>query len=128
LLWSRLRQALQRGTPEQRAVGAWTWVRLRRARHRRPLPINASPDVAAGWAKSQGDDALALVAQSAAAVAFNPGAQVPESAAVDAWQAAIEAARAPSDATLRQRWAWSRRLPRSVRAELTRGRESRPRP
>jgi hypothetical protein len=117
LLWSRERRQLSRGSREQRAIGAWTWTRLRRARYDRPLPVTASPDVAVTWARRLGDPDVLAVAEIAARVAFNPEASIDRAAATRAWQAARLAGRRPRG-SLRSLWIWSGRTPRSVRRVL----------
>jgi hypothetical protein len=114
LLWSRERRRLSRGNAVQAAVGAWTWTRLRRARFDRPLPANASPDVAVTWARRVGDPDVLAVAEVAARVAFNPLASITRAEADRAWNAARLAGRRPGGATLRERWRWSARRPGSV--------------
>lgn len=118
LLWVRERQRLQRGDREERVIGAWTWVRLRRARYDQPLPLYASPDVAVRWAQDAGDVDVRRVAQLAARVAFNPGAEAMRADAKEAWLCARVAGRRPYGASLRQRWRWSARTPRSVRSSV----------
>jgi hypothetical protein len=92
--WRSLRWRLSRGTPEQRVVGAWTYLRLRLDARGDPLPASASPDVAAGWASQAGDPALATVARLTARVAFNPEGtmSMPDSAL--AWEQALRFDRA----------------------------------
>jgi hypothetical protein len=91
--WRSLRRRLSRGTPEQRVIGAWTYLRLRRDARGNPLPASASPDVAAEWAVTTGDSALATVARLAARVAFNPEGtmSMPDSAL--AWEQALSSDR-----------------------------------
>jgi hypothetical protein len=99
--WRTLRRRLSRGTPEQRVVGAWTWLRLRLAMWGDPLPKSASPDVAVEWALAHDDSALAIVARLTAQVAFNPEGtmSMPDSAL--AWEQALAADR-------RRRGSWIR--------------------
>lgn len=47
LRWRRLRRSLRKGTAEQQVAGAWTWMRMSRARLGRPLPTWLSPDLVA---------------------------------------------------------------------------------
>lgn len=110
LLWRRLRARLSSGTPEERAVGAWTWLRLRRARVDHPLPVSASPDVAVSWASAAGEPDVVVVALVASDVAFNPGGSVSEQGADRAWRAANAGGRTPR-ASLRSRWRWAARTP-----------------
>jgi hypothetical protein len=112
--WMVLRRRLSRGTREERAVGAWTWVRLRRYRYDMPLPVSASPDVAVDWAGRVGDPDVQRVARIAAKVAFNAGGSVARTDAKLAWTAARSAGQRPRGATLRMRWRWAGRLPRWV--------------
>ena len=86
LRWSTLRRRLRRGTAEQRVVGAWTYLRLRRESRGDGLPASASPDVAASRADQEGDQSLARIARLAAEAAFNPNAQVSDQDADAAWQ------------------------------------------
>jgi hypothetical protein len=84
--WRTLRWRLSRGTPEQRVVGAWTYLRLRLDAHADPLPASASPDVAAEWATRVGDSSLATVARLTAKVAFNPEGSVSMPDSALAWE------------------------------------------
>ena len=115
LLWWRERRRLQRGDREQRAIGAWTWVRLRRARYDAPLPVYASPDVAVAWARRAGDPDVLKVAEIVSKVAFDPHGSVSRVDGKVVWVAARAAGRRPSGASLRQRWRWSARTPRQAR-------------
>lgn len=115
LMWARERRRLQRGDHGDRVIGAWTWVRMRRARYDRPVPVYASPDVAVRWADAAGEVDVRRVAQLAAGVAFNPKGEATWADTHDAWLSARRAARRPHGASLRQRWRWSARTPRSVR-------------
>lgn len=117
--WRRLRGRLRRGDAARRIVGAWTWVRLRRARYDDPLPINVSADVAAETFTGLTDRSLLEVARLTAAVAYDPAATADAADAERAWQAADQAGRPPTGASLRQRWAWGRRRPATVAATLT---------
>lgn len=117
LLWWRLRLSLSSGTPEQRVIGAWTWLRLRRARMDRPLPRHVSPDVAVTWAVAAGEPDVLAVARLAASVAFNPSGALAPDHADRAWAAARAAGR-PTGGTLRSRWRWAGRTPARVRSTL----------
>ena len=91
--WRALRWRLSRGTPEQRVVGAWTWIRLRLAMRGDPLPDSASPDVAVEWALARGDSSLATVARLTARVAFNPQGTISMPDSALAWEHALTADR-----------------------------------
>ena len=91
--WRALRWRLSRGTPEQRVVGAWTWIRLRLAMRGDPLPNSASPDVAVEWALAHGDSSLATVARLTARVAFNPQGTISMPDSALAWEHALTADR-----------------------------------
>ena len=91
--WRALRWRLSRGTPEQRVVGAWTWLRLRLAMRGDPLPDSASPDVAVEWALAHGDSSLATVARLTARVAFNPEGTISMPDSALAWEQAVTADR-----------------------------------
>jgi hypothetical protein len=91
--WRALRWRLSRGTPEQRVVGAWTWIRLRLAMRGDPLPDSASPDVAVEWALAHGDSSLATVARLTARVAFNPQGTISMPDSALAWEHALTADR-----------------------------------
>jgi hypothetical protein len=112
LAWTLLRRRLSRGTPEQRAIGAWTWLRLSRARIDRPLPVSASPDVAVAWARGEGEPDVLTVAAIVTIVAFNPSGTLSPAQADAAWAAARRGGRMPSG-PLRSRWRWSARGPSS---------------
>ena len=116
-LWSRLRRSLSTGTPEQRAVGAWTWLRMRRARVDRPLPVSVSPDVAVPWAAAAGEPDVLTVASVASSVAFNPAGSVTAAESDRAWTAARAGGRMPSG-SLRARWRWSARTPQGVLSKV----------
>jgi hypothetical protein len=109
--WRRLRRRLAQGGPRDRIVGAWTWVRLRRARYDEPLPVSASPDVAAAARSSFADADLQNVARRAASVSYDPSASASDADADAAWSAALSAGSAPTGVSLRQRWAWARVRP-----------------
>jgi hypothetical protein len=117
LRWVLLRRRLDSGTGRQRAIGAWTWLRLQRMRHDMPLPVSVSPDVALLWARSGQELDILRVASIVAPVAFDPDAEVTREAANAAWVSARAAAHVPSG-TLRQRWLWSSRSPSWARARL----------
>lgn len=87
--WRTLRWRLSRGTPEQRVIGAWTYLRLRLDAHADPLPASASPDVAAELATRVGDSSLATVARLTAKVAFNPDGAVSMPDSALAWEHAL---------------------------------------
>ena len=110
--WPLLLLRLRQGTPEQRVVGAWTWVRMRRAMRDRPLPVSASPDVAVEWAMSTGDSAVATVARLTALVAFNPTGTITMPDSARAWESARRSDRVVPGSSLRQRWRWASRPPR----------------
>ncbi len=118
LLWRRERRRLMRGNREQSTIGAWTWVRLRRARYEQPLPVSASPDVAVAWARTVGDVDVLRVAEVTTPIAFNPDGTVGRIAAKEVWQSAIAAGRRPRGASLRERWRWSGRRPGKVAVAL----------
>ena len=128
LAWRRRQQVLQRGTAADRVLGAWTWIRLRRARFDQPLPTHASPDVAVLMARQRADADLETTAELAARVAYDPHARVDESDATRAWAAARRAGSAPVGSTARQRWQWSGRFPGAADALLTRGPRGHARP
>ena len=117
LLWWRLRRRLDSGSPRQRAIGAWTWLRMRRVRHDRPLPVSVSPDVALTWAREAGEADVLAVAQVVAPVAFDDGLPVAEEDAARAWAAALAGGRLPRG-SVRQRWRWALRSLGWVRARL----------
>jgi len=114
-LWARTRRGLRRGSRGNRIAGAWTWVRLRRARYDRPLPVSASPDVAVGVAEAAHDTDLARVARLTADVSYNPLTVVTDDDVDAAWTAARAAGRRPRGASLRERWRWSGRRPKTAR-------------
>jgi hypothetical protein len=118
LLWASTARRLRRGSRGHRITGAWTWVRLRRARYDRPLPVSASPDIAVGLATAARDTDLAQVAQLAADVSYNPLTVVSDEDVALAWSSAKRAGRRPRGATLRERWRWSGRRPKAARALL----------
>jgi len=107
--WRRERRRLQRGDPNARAVGAWTWVRLRRARYEEPLPVSASPDVAVRWASDSHEPDVLKVAQIVQKVAFATDGYITRTDNRRVWPAAIAAGRRPRGASLRDRWRWGRR-------------------
>lgn len=109
--WARTRRRLARGTPSGQVVGAWTWVRLRRARYESPLPVHLSPDVGVTWASIQGDADLQRVAEATSRIAFHDAGEVPAEEAQEAWACARRAGRPPR-ASLRQRWRWAAVTPR----------------
>lgn len=109
--WWMTKRRLMRGTPDERAIGAWTWVRLRRARYDSPLPVSASPDVAVDWARADGEPDILVVAEIASRVAFNPSGAIDSASSSTSWSAATSAGRRPQGASLRQRWQWSGRRP-----------------
>jgi hypothetical protein len=117
-LWGSTRRRLRRGRRGQRIAGAWTWVRLRRARYDRPLPVNASPDVAIDLATASRDAELAKVAALASAASFDAQAVFTDADVDEAWIAARVAGERPRGATLRQRWRWSGRTPKAAQARL----------
>ena len=113
LRWSLLRFRLRRGSPEARIVGAWTWVRLRRAKFERPLPLWMSPDIAADWARVHGEPELGVVAANASLVAFSTDLDVSvlPTLSESSWAAAVKVGGTPPG-SLRQRWRWLARAPR----------------
>ncbi len=117
LLWWRLRRRLDSGSPRQRAIGAWTWLRMRRLRHDVPLPVSVSPDVAMTWAREAGEADVLAIAQVVAPVAFDDALPVAEGDAARAWTAALSGGRLPRG-SVRQRWRWALRTPGWVRARL----------
>lgn len=117
LLWWRLRRRLDSGSPRQRAIGAWTWLRMRRLRHDVPLPVSVSPDVALTWAREAGEADVLAVAQVVAPVAFDDALPVAEGDTARAWAAALAVGRLPRG-SVRQRWRWALRTPGWVRARL----------
>ena len=117
LLWWRLRRRLNSGSPRQRAVGAWTWLRMRRLRHDVPLPVSVSPDVALTWAREAGEADVLTISQVVAPIAFDDSLLVAEKDAVRAWVAALSGGRLPQG-SLRQRWRWALRTPGWVRGGL----------
>lgn len=117
LLWWRLRRRLDSASPRQRAIGAWTWLRMRRLRHDVPLPVSVSPDVAIGWAREAGEVDVLTIAQVVAPIAFDDSLLVTEKDAARAWGAAMSGGRLPRG-SLRQRWRWSLRTPGWVCARL----------
>lgn len=117
LLWWRLRRRLDSGSPRQRAIGAWTWLRLRRLRHDVPLPVSVSPDVAVTWAREAGETDVLAIAQVVAPVAFDDALTVAEADAARAWASALSAGRLPRG-SMRQRWRWALRTPGWVRSRM----------
>jgi hypothetical protein len=109
--WRRLRRRLGTGSPRDRVVGAWTWVRLRRVRYDEPLPVSASPDVASTARSPYADRALQDVAQRAARVAYDSASAPSDADAEAAWSAALVAGSAPDGAGARSRWRWAARPP-----------------
>ena len=111
--WFMLRFRLRRGTPEEQIAGAWTWVRLRRAKFERPLPLWMSPDIAADWARVHGEPELGVVAANASLVAFSTDLDVSvlPTLSESSWAAAVKVGRTPPG-SLRQRWRWLARAPR----------------
>ncbi len=116
--WRQRRRRLRQGDPRQRIVGAWTWVRLQRLRFEQPLPTAASPDVAVSVGAREHDEPLQQVARLAARVAYDPTAAPTHDDAASAWAAARVAGKAPTNSTLRQRWAWAKIGPRVVQRRL----------
>lgn len=108
-----LRRRLDSGGSERRAIGAWEWVRLRRARFDRPLPAHVSPDVALSIGATWRDADLSVMAYAASQVAFAPDPYLPNSAADAAWHSALLSGRAPGGSWLQQ-WRWRNRSPRWV--------------
>jgi hypothetical protein len=117
LLWWRLRRRLDSGSPRQRAIGAWTWLRMQHLRRDAPLPVSVSPDVALTWARGAGEADVLTVAQVVAPVAFDDALPVAEGDAARAWAAALSSGRLPLG-SLRQRWRWALRTPRWVIARM----------
>jgi len=116
LRWYRLRVRLNTGSPEQRAIGAWTWVRARRVRYDHPLPIHVSPDVAISWARSSAEPEVRTVAEIAAQVAFHESGRLEADIADRAWTAARLAGRQPTTGSLRDRLRWAMRGPEIARS------------
>ena len=116
LRWYRLRVRLNMGSPEQRAIGAWTWVRARRVRYDHPLPIHVSPDVAISWARSSAEPEVRTVAEIAAQVAFHESGRLEADIADRAWTAARLAGRQPTTGSLRDRLRWAMRGPEIARS------------
>jgi hypothetical protein len=93
LAWKRLRRRLRRGSPAQRAVGAWSWAVLRLRSYGVFVPPSLSPDQFSGHtSRLQLSDAvwepLRTTARWATDAAFSPR---PEEAVTDsreAWEAA----------------------------------------
>lgn len=117
LLWRRLRRRLDSGSPRHRAIGAWTWLRMRRLRHDSSLPVSVSPDVALAWARDAGEADVLAIAQVVAPVAFDDVLPVAEKDAARAWAAALSGGRLPQG-SVRQGWRWALRTPGWVRARL----------
>lgn len=117
LLWWRLRRRLDSGSPRQRAIGAWTWLRMRRLRHDVPLPVSVSPDVALTWARDAGEADVLVITQVVAPVAFDEALAVTDKDAARAWAAALSCGRLPRG-SVRQRWRWALRTPGWVRARM----------
>lgn len=120
LLWWRLRGRLGSGSGRQRAIGAWTWLRMRRIRHDSALPVSVSPDVALTWARETAEADVLTVAQVVAPVAFDDSLVVSVEDASRAWVAASTAGRLPPG-SLRQRWRWALRTPGWVRSRMSSG-------
>jgi len=110
--WLLLKSRLNRGPPKDQIIGAWTWVRLRRARYDQPIPMWVSPDIAVSWAVTQGSPQLAQIAQTATEVFFNPSRHASRSESALAWKAALSAGKAPAG-TIRRKWRWLARGPRA---------------
>lgn len=117
LRWWWLRRRLRSGSASDRVVGAWTWLRLQRARWGLPLPAYASPDVATEWARKVGAPDVLAVAEVVALVAYDPSAHVDSGNARACWQAARRAGRARSG-TWRDRIRCGFTTPTRVRARL----------
>ena len=117
LRWWWVRRRLRSGSPSDRVVGAWTWLRLQRARWGLALPAYASPDVATVWARKVGEPDVLAVAEVVALVAYDPLAQVDRVHARACWQAARRAARA-RPGSWRQRIRCGFTTPSRVRARL----------
>lgn len=120
LLWWRLRGRLGSGSGRQRAIGAWTWLRMRRIRHDSALPVSVSPDVALMWARETAEADVLTIAQVVAPVAFDDSLVVSDEDASRAWVAAGTAGRLPPG-SLRQRWRWALRTPGWVRSRMASG-------
>jgi len=88
LRWWLVKRRLRRGSAAEQVLGAWTWLRLQRARRDAPLPAYVSADVAVAWARDAGDVDLLAVAQVAGEVAYDPGRQVSQEQAQACWRAA----------------------------------------
>jgi len=112
--WRLLRLRLQRGTPRERALGAWTWLRLQRTRRDQPLPASVSPDVAVSWARSAGDADVLTIARICGPIAFDAHAHVSYVDTNVAWQAARRARKGWSR-TWRARITQGYRTPKRVR-------------
>lgn len=111
LEWRILRDRLATGDPRERALGAWTWIRLRRERREDPLPVWASPDVVLSYATDLGDADLAGVAELANRLAYDPTAEATEEEAAEAWATALSLDTLEDEVTLAQVWRWSSRRP-----------------
>lgn len=111
LRWWQLHRRLASGTPVQRAIGAWTWVRLRRARHDMALPPHVSPDVAVVWARDAGEPDVLAVATVAAAAAYGTSDRLMGSDADHAWASARNA---DPYVPWKTRWRHAARTPRRV--------------
>jgi hypothetical protein len=110
LQWRILRRRLRKGTARDKAIGAWTFARLHRARIEAPLPNHVSPDVAVDWASRNGDPDVLDIARVVTGVSFNDATALDPSLANKAWAAAHRIGKSKPHG-LRERWRVSRVTP-----------------
>jgi len=120
--WRLLRDRLRSGDARERALGAWTWARMRRAWREEALPEWASPDIVQPAAEDAGDERLATIATIAMRAAYDPITPVTDEEADAAWAAALELDTLDDEVTVAQVWRWAARrrgrVPRQQRLAL----------
>jgi hypothetical protein len=117
LKWRILRRRLRKGTARDKAIGAWTFARLHRARIETPLPNHVSPDVAVDWASRNGDPDVLDIATVVTGVAFNDATALDPSLANKAWAAAHRIGKAKPQG-MKDRWRVSAIPPSRVQKRL----------
>lgn len=115
LEWRILRERLLAGDARQRALGAWTWTRMRRQWRDDPLPGWASPDIIQALAEEAGDEQLSFLAGLARRIAYDPTGEVTDDEADQAWAIAMEMDTLEDEVTVAEFWRWSRHRPGRVR-------------
>ena len=107
--WRRLRRRLERGSFDDRVVGAWTWLRLRLTAARVPLPPYVSPDEAGSLPATRelpGDAPRRVdrLGQLTASVAFCADRPASADEADEAWQLALASAGDTEAALVKADW------------------------